>query len=388
MDSKLFKEYEDTIPQKILDDVKNNLPDKISDSKIKKILELVYEEYTNSVAEPGESVGLVAAESIGEPSTQMTLNTFHFAGVSEMNVTTGLPRIIEVLDGRAEISTKMMHVHLKSPYSEGKDIKKIAETIKETTLKEYIKEASIDIADSQMMLTLDDNKLSRVGMKSVVIIKVLEKAFAKGYSFKPSKENENVIIIKSTSKEDDLNNIYKLKEKLQDIYVNGIKGITQVLPVKKGDEYIIVTAGSNLKDVFKLEFVNPDKTSTNDIFEIEKILGVEAARQATINEVEKVIDEQGLNVDIRHLMLVADIMTTSGTVLGVNRYGIVKEKPSVLARASFETPIKHIINASQSGEVDYLRSVIENVMINQVVPVGTGLTRLAVKVEKKPKKKE
>ena len=388
MDNKLFKEYEDVLPQKILDDVKKNLPDKISDTKVKKILELVYEEYKNSVAEPGESVGLVAAESIGEPSTQMTLNTFHFAGVSEMNVTTGLPRIIEVLDGRAEISTKMMHIHLKSPYSEGKDIKKIAETIKETTLKEYVKEISIDIADSQMMLTLDEAKLTRVGMKSGMIIKVLEKAFAKGYSFKPSKEDENVLIIKSTSKEDDLNNVYKLKEKLQDIYVNGIKGITQVLPVKKGDEYIIVTAGSNLKDVFKLEFVNPDKTTTNDIFEIEKILGVEAARQATIDEVAKVIDEQGLNVDLRHIMLVADIMTTSGTVLGVNRYGIVKEKPSVLARASFETPIKHIINASQSGEVDYLRSVIENVMINQVVPVGTGLTKLAVKVEKKSSKKK
>jgi len=389
MDSKIFKEYEDTMPPKILDDVKNALPEKISDSKVKKIMELVYAEYINSLAEPGESVGIVAAESIGEPSTQMTLNTFHFAGVSEMNVTTGLPRIIEVLDGRAEISTKMMQIYLKSPYSEGKDIKKIAETIKETTLKEYIYEISIDISDSQMMITLDETKLSRVGMKPAIIIKVLEKSFAKGYSFKSSKENENVVIVKPTSKEDDLNNIYKLKEKIQEIYVNGIKGIKQVLPVRKGDEYIIVTSGSNLKDVFKLEFVNPDKTITNDIFEIEKILGVEAARQATINEVEKVIDEQGLNVDLRHIMLVSDIMTTSGTVLGVNRYGIVKEKPSVLARASFETPIKHIINASQSGEVDYLRSVIENVMINQVVPVGTGLARLAIIApDKKSKKKE
>lgn len=389
MDSKIFKEYEDMLPQKILNDVKESLPEKISDSKTRKVLDLVYEEYINSVAEPGESVGLVAAESIGEPSTQMTLNTFHFAGVSEMNVTTGLPRIIEVLDGRAEISTKMMHIHLKSPFSEGKDIKKIAESIKETTLREYVTEISIDIADSQMKLILDEDKLSRVGMKPSGIIKVLEKAFAKGYSFKPAKDNDKIIMIKSTSKEDDLNNIYKIKEKLQDIYVNGIKGIKQVLPVRKGEEYIVVTAGSNLKDVFKLEFVNPDKTTTNDIFEIERILGVEAARQAIIDEVSKVIDEQGLNVDVRHIMLVSDIMTTSGTMLGVNRYGIVKEKPSVLARASFETPIKHIINASQSGEVDYLRSVIENVMINQVVPVGTGLTRLAVKVpEKKSKKKD
>lgn len=389
MDNKLFKEYEELLPLKIIDDVKNNLPEKISDSKVRKIMDQVVDEYSNSVAEPGESVGLVAAESIGEPSTQMTLNTFHFAGVSEMNVTTGLPRIIEVLDGRAEISTKMTQIYLKSPYSEGKDIKKIAESIKETTLREYVGEISIDVAESHMMLKLDDDKLSRIGKKSSDIIKVLEKSYPKGYNFKQSKEDVNTIIIKSTSKEDDLNNIYKLKEKLQEIFVNGIKGIKQVLPVKKGDEYIVVTSGSNLKEVFKLEFVNQDKTVTNDIFEIERILGIEAARQVIIDEVVKVIDEQGLNVDLRHIMLISDIMTTSGTVLGVNRYGIVKEKPSVLARASFETPIKHIINASQSGEVDYLKSVIENVMINQVVPVGTGLAKLAVKApDKKSRKKE
>jgi DNA-directed RNA polymerase subunit A" len=385
MDTKIFKEYQDMLPESIIEDVKKSLPDKISDSKVKKIMEQVYEEYKNSLAEPGESVGIVAAESIGEPSTQMTLNTFHFAGVSEMNVTTGLPRLIEVLDGRAEISTKMMQIHLKKPYSEGKDIKKIAESIKETTLKEYIQEVSIDITESQMMLVLNEEKLSRIGIRGTGIIKILEKSFAKGYSFKPSKENDNVVLIKSTAKEDDLNNIYKLKEKIQDIYVNGIKGITQVLPVRRGEEYIVVTAGSNLKDVFKLDFVDTNKTVTNDIFEIEKILGIEAARYAIINEVAKVIDEQGLNVDLRHIMLVADIMTTSGTVLGVNRYGIVKEKPSVLARASFETPIKHIINASISGETDHLRSVIENVMINQTVPVGTGLPRLVVKSEKKKK---
>lgn len=388
MDSKIFKDYENMIPERILQDVKDNLPEKVSDTKLKKILDAVYEEYKNSLAEPGESVGLIAAESIGEPSTQMTLNTFHFAGVSEMNVTTGLPRIIEVLDGRAEISTKMMHIYLKKPFSEGKDIKKIAESIKETTLKEYIKEISINIADSQMTLILDEKKLERINMKLSQIIKNLEKAFAKGYSFKQGKDADNILMIKSTSKEDDLNNIYKLKEKLQDVYINGIKGIKQVLPVKKGDEYIIVTSGSNLKDVFKLEFVNPDKTVTNDIFEIEQILGIEAARLSIISEVEKVIDEQGLNVDLRHIMLISDIMTTSGTVLGVNRYGIVKEKPSVLARASFETPIKHIINASISGEVDHLRSVIENVMINQVVPVGTGIPRLVMKQQKKGKKND
>ena len=121
-------------------------------------------------------------------------------------------------------------------------------------------------------------------------------------------------------------------------------------------------------------------TITNDIFEIEKTFGIEAARQAIINEIMKVIRTQGLNVDIRHIMLIADTMCMSGHVLGINRYGIVKEKPSVLARASFETPVKHFVNATIQGGRDELRSVIENVILNQPVPVGTGLPGLVVKI--------
>src|SRR3989339_1327198 len=140
MEHKAFKDYQDLIPEKILEDVEKSLPEKISESKVKKILELIYEEYKNSLAEPGESVGLVAAESIGEPSTQMTLNTFHFAGVSEMNVTTGLPRIIEIFDARKDISTPMMEIYLKDPKHSIESVKKFAAKIRETNFGEYIQE--------------------------------------------------------------------------------------------------------------------------------------------------------------------------------------------------------------------------------------------------------
>ena len=178
------------------------------------------------------------------------------------------------------------------------------------------------------------------------------------------------------SKKDELNELYKIKEIIKDVYVAGIKGISQVQPVKRGSEIMIMTSGSNLKDVFKLDFVDASKTTTNDLFEIEKLLGVEAARQAIINEILKVLSGQGIEIDIRHIMLVADAMCASGSVAGINRYGIIKEKSSVLARASSETPIRHTINASLIGEIDNLNSVIENVMINQPVPVGTGLPGL------------
>ena len=181
------------------------------------------------------------------------------------------------------------------------------------------------------------------------------------------------------SKEVNINELYKLKEKLKDLHIKGVRGISQVLPIKRDDEYLIITAGSNLRRVLQMEEVDAARTATNDVFEIEAVLGIEAARHAVINEVFKVIENQGLNVDIRHLMLVADIMVVTGKVKGVTRYGVVREKSSVLARASFETPIKHIINASLAGEKDNLTSVVENVMINQPVPVGTGMPQLIAK---------
>jgi DNA-directed RNA polymerase subunit A" len=180
-----------------------------------------------------------------------------------------------------------------------------------------------------------------------------------------------------------LNDLLRLKQTLKEVYIKGIKGITQVLPVKREDEFLIVTAGTNLKEIFKHDFVDKERTFSNDIKEIASVLGIEAARQAVINEVYKVIETQGLDIDIRHIMLVAEAICTSGNVRGITRFGIVKEKSSVLARASFETPIKHIIEAALVGESDYLNSVVENVMLNQPVPVGTGLPGLITKIIKK-----
>ena len=167
------------------------------------------------------------------------------------------------------------------------------------------------------------------------------------------------------------------------MFVQGIKGVTQVLPVKRGEEFIIVTAGSNLKKILEKDYVDPVRTTSNDIFEIYSVLGIEASRQAVVDEVFKVIEAQGLNVDVRHILLVADTMSSSGEVKGITRYGVVSEKASVLARASFETPIRHIINASLRGEVDKLNSVVENVMLNQAIPIGTGLPGLVTKIVKK-----
>lgn len=373
----IFIEYKDQLPKKILDEVKEYTKG-MSEVKIKKVLVAVLEEYENTKVEPGECVGVVSAESIGEPGTQMTLNTFHFAGVAEMNVTMGLPRIIEILDGRSKLKTPMMEIYLEAPYSQGKDIRKIALSIKETLLGEVVSEFIINIADTSIELKINEEKMKDIGLTENTILGAI-KTGTKGYNIRSTKES---IILKSKTKEDSINKLYIDKEKIKKIHLSGVKGISQILPVRRGEEYIIITSGTNLKTILELDYVDSTRTITNDIFEIQKVLGVEAARQAIINEVFKVIESQGLDVDIRHIMLVSDTMCNSGEVKGITRYGVVSQKSSVLARASFETPIRHIIGAALIGERDNLTSVVENVMLNQPIPIGTGLPDLITQVKK------
>jgi DNA-directed RNA polymerase subunit A" len=372
-----LKEFEDKLPPSLLKEIEDNCPA----GKLKKVAKKVLEEYESAKIDAGEAVGLVGAESIGEPGTQMTLNTFHYAGVAEMNVTMGLPRIIEILDGRKSIATPQMEIFLKAPYNKGKDIREIALQIKETKFDEVVSEYSMNIVDLKIDVRLNAEKMKELDMTSQAVVKAVEKGLASDANVK---YNDGMVTLKVKGKDEEkgLNALYRLKEKAKDVYVKGIKGVTQILPVKRKEEFIIITAGSNLKKLFELDFVDTDRTTTNDIHEIAEVLGIEAARQAIMDEVFKVIETQGLNVDIRHIMLVADTMTASGEIKGITRYGVVSEKASVLARASFETPIKHVMNAALKGEVDQLNSVVENVMLNQPVPVGTGLPGLVTKIVK------
>ncbi len=384
-ESKLFEEFGRYLPPSIVEEVRENLPSNCTEARLKKILERVYEEYLDTLVEPGESIGIVASESIGEPSTQMTLNTFHFAGVAEMNVTMGLPRIIEIFDARKKISTPSTEIYLKKEFANNEEeVKKIATSIKETKLKDFTKEVSINIAEMELSITLSNSAIQKRGTTKENIVKLLGKHL-KGYK---TEMEGNTIKITPVKKEVSVNDLYKLKESIKHVYVSGIKGITQVLPVKRGSEFVILTAGTNLPEILSQEFTDVSRTYCNDIHETAKYLGIEAARNLIIHEVGKVIENQGLNINIRHIMLVADMMCQTSKVGGINRSGIVKDKSSVLARASFETPIKNIVEASIAGETDYLNSVVENVMINQNIPVGTGLPTLIVSPPKEKEKKE
>jgi DNA-directed RNA polymerase subunit A' len=321
---------------------------------------------------PGESVGILTAQSFGEPSTQMALNVFHFAGVQEMQITLGLPRLIEVFDARKKPSTPLMEVYLDTEHNNEKQAKKIAEKIKEVKVKDLVTEINVNFSDKKIEIPLDKDAVKRTHITSKTISQRLKEK-----NFK-NKLKGNTIVIDMDKK--DYKEIYKIKERLKDTIISGIKGIEQVLVVKRGRNYVILTSGSNLKEVMKIKGVSNEKTTTNDIHEISRVLGIEASRGAIVKEIEKVIDSQGLDIDKRHLYLIADTMTSTGEVKGVTRMGIISEKSSILARASFETPIRQFVGATIKNSKDELASVIENIILNQPVPVGTGLPGLLVEV--------
>jgi len=379
-----LKEYQDKLPENILDEFKKEATErKLTKKDAEKILESLKNQYDNAKISPGEAIGIVTAESFGEPGTQMTLNVFHFAGVAEVSVTQGLPRLIEILDARKSISTPSMEIYLRSPHNKNADdVRRIAALIKETKLNELVSEFAINLSKVQIEILLNKERMREFKVTE----DYLEKVLTESLKNVKVKIDEGKAVIKLKSSENELMEIYKLKEKLKGVYIKGVKDISQVLPIKLQNEFVIITAGSNLIDVFKVKEVDETRTTTNDLFEVADSLGIEAARQIIINEAAKVIEDQGLDVDVRHIMFIADVMTTSGTIKGITRSGITGEKKSVLARASFETPLKHIINASLIGEEDELNSVIENVMLNQPVPLGTGLPDLVAKMKSEEEK--
>ncbi len=337
-------------------------------------IDITREHLENNKIAPGEAVGIITAQSFGEPSTQMTLNVFHFAGVSEMQVTVGLPRLIEIFDARKEPSTPSMEIYLEREFNNEDSAKKLAAKIKEVRLGDVASEIILDFNNSKINIKFNKEILRDLHLTTDKIIAALEEKHWKARAI------EDGISVREEEK--DFKKLHKLKEKLKERVVGGVKGIKQILLTKRDNNYIILTAGSNLEDIFQLKGIDKEKTTTNNVYEIMRVLGIEAARQAIMNEAQKVIDKQGIDINAKHIKLVADAMTHSGTIKGVTRVGIISDKSSILARASFETPIKHFVNAAIANSTDHLVSVIENLILNQPVPVGTGLPGLLVKIVK------
>ena len=369
-------ELKEKLPPSLYNDLERELRRvKITEEDLKKVVSEVLRRYEFAKVEPGEAVGIVAAQSMGEPSTQMTMRTFHYAGVAELNVTLGLPRIIEIVDARKKPSTPMMTIYLEEEYAHDREkAEQVAREIETLYVRDVMEKSEIDLVNSRVNLYLDEYELRRkkLGVEDVV---------AKLKSIKGVEIEENGNIISLTMSNPTIKDLRKLANRVADLHLRGIKDITRVVLRKEEKEYVIYTEGSNLKDVLKIEGVDVTRTKTNDIMEIQRVLGIEAARNAIINEIQDTLNEQGLIVDVRHLMLVADMMTVDGTVKAIGRHGVSGEKASVLARAAFEITVDHLLQAAITGEYDELEGIVENVIVGRPVKLGTGMVELVMRRE-------
>jgi len=371
------------LPRHIIDIITERVEkDKTLKSKVNKIVEKVIAEYTKNLIDPTEACGMVGAQSIGEPGTQMTMRTFHYAGVAEINVTLGLPRLIEIVDARSIPSTPMMTIYLQDEYKTNPDLaKEIANKIEITRLTDV---ADIEMDLINIVINIKPNKKT-MEKKGLTIDEMLEGVQSVR---KTDAKIEKKDTIKITLDEPGYMKLQNVNEALKKLKIKGIDGIKRVIIRNEPNEgYVIYSEGSNLTEVLKIEGVDPYRTATNDIHAVARELGIEAARNMIIQEAHNTLSEQGLIVDLRHIMLVADVMTADGTVRAIGRHGVSGEKSSVLSRAAFEITVNHLLLASQRGEADTLNGVAENIIVGQPVNLGTGAVKLVMELGKTKKKK-
>jgi len=364
-----LKDYKDVLPPKIIDDARKAFAEfNLTEAQKQRAIEKIVLLYNKSRYEPGEAVGVVTAQSVSEPGTQMAMRSYQLAGTVEIKVTQGLPRLIEIFDAKKEPQTPMMTIHLLKSWNSKEKAKQIVSEIQEMTLGSVMDSAFVDILNMQVEYVFDDKKLKSLGLTLSKIFDIMKEIKTVEVKLKT-----HSITVKPKNEEATIKELQKLKTKLLETHIKGIKGITQAIISEEENEWVIKTLGTNLAKILAFEGVDASRTTTNDIHEVAEVLGIEAARATIVREALATLGGQGLDVDVRHILLIADVMTVDGIIRPIGRYGVAGLKGSLLARANFEETIKHLTNGSLAGETDKLESIVENVMINQVVPIGTGM---------------
>jgi len=392
------------------------------------ILDKIYLRYSKSLVEAGEMVGPLCAQCIGEPATQMTLNTFHSAGISSKSaVTRGVPRMNELLSIAKEMKTPYINVYLDDEYAFNKNkAKQIASSIDFTLIskliistdiifekdlkKSIIKEDNQFISDYYkysvddiipdnlsywvLRLNLSREKLIDKGFRMYQVAEKLRSNIQNGYViFSDDNSEELIIRIRqniSTLTEKESNEFSAMKNLetkiLEDINIRGINKIEGVAidsykeymvkedgGIEFQEKFQLITTGSNLKDILGVEGINSSKTFTNDVRETLSILGIEAARETLLFEFNDVIEGAGTSVNYHHLSILIDNVCSRGYLISIDRFGVNKSDIGPLAKCSFEESTEQLISASVTGELDPITGVSANIMMGQVPISGTGI---------------
>jgi DNA-directed RNA polymerase II subunit RPB1 len=384
-----------------------------------------------SWAQPGEQVGIIAAQSIGEPSTQMTLNTFHLAGVaSKSNVTRGVPRLKELLKVTQNPKAISLSIPLKKQFRDSiEKARQVAQDLELTLLKDIVTKTAIyfDPSDTTTVLPEDKDLIEFYTMfeteqnneqwskwllriefdrdtmfqKNITMDDVrfaLMNNYSKQVNVIYSDYNSDKLIMRirlsldikeeKDASRDDILNLKKLQNRLlTTLVIRGVQGIksvsyrkdTNYYELNEGKyeqitQYILDTDGSNFLSIMNHPYVNGNELLSSHVHDIYENLGIEAARATLLNEFTSLFAESG--VDFRHIGLLCDWMTRVGKLLSVDRYGINKQDIGPLAKASFEETEKILLKAALFGEIDPITGVSANIMTGQPIRGGTGFSEI------------
>ncbi len=323
----------------------------------------------------GEPVGMIAAQSVGEPGTQMILRLFHFAGIEATVTTSGLPRLAELVDAKKRPTTPITYVYIEDGAK--KDFEKveaIAKKINEVKMQNIVRRFVENFPKKRIKFFLSSQELEAAGLTSKQIASKIEKLF----EVEAEAEEDSVTVRLQTT---NMKIIRNTGVRMMRSVISGIEGVGKAIiqQDKKTGEYFIIATGNNLGAIMDVAGVDKYRLYTNDVFAMYKQFGIESARYTLAKELMHTLSEQSITVDHRHLLLIADAMTSSGTIKGIGRHGLSGQKNSVLARAAYEETVKHLINAAAFGEIDPMSGVTENILVGKLIPLGTGSVKLAMK---------
>eukprot|EP01133_Synstelium_polycarpum_P012623 gene12623-14818_t len=355
---------------------------RLTSTQLDQFLDICLDKYNRAKIEPGTAVGAIGAQSIGEPGTQMTLKTFHFAGVASMNVTLGVPRIKEIINAAKTISTPIITATLNCD-NDIRAARIVTGRIEKATLgqvaifiKEVFKASGCYLTVKIDKLFIDSQQLdidAESVRRSILNTKVL-KLKEKHLSIKG--DDKIKIIPTDLSKEMMLYSLQFLKNNLPAVIVRGIPSVNRVVISKleekdKTEKFQLLVEGYDLLAVMSTAGIKGTHTTSNHIMEVEKVLGIEAVRGTIMSEIQMIMTSHGMSIDIRHVMLLADLMSFKGEILGITRFGIAKMKESVLMLASFEKTTDHLFDAAVHRRQDDIVGVSECIIMGIPVPLGT-----------------
>ena len=391
--------------------------------------------FIQSLCYPGETVGTIAAQSIGEPATQMTLNTFHSAGIGAKNVTLGVPRLKELINVAKTIKTPSLTVYLKPEFAQDLNrAKSVQASIEHATLRkvtamseiyfdpdpfntvieedQYFVQTFMEFEHSDLdresvspwmlRLTLDRKMMLDKSLTMHDIAKRLKEEYGSAVLCVFNDDNAKDLVFRIRlvgdvgGKDDDMDESGDVKLRqmesamLSGLTLQGVQGIQRVKidsdapwrfdevsgglvnDKERFKENFLRTSGTNYRTVLCHESVDHARTISNSVTETLEVLGIEAARLALLREIKVVIEFDGNYVNYRHLALLCDVMTYKGILMSITRHGINRNSTGPLMRCSFEETVEILLEAAAFAETDQMKGVSENIMLGQLAPLGTG----------------